>query len=334
MNNKIILVRSSRELVKQGLVGYAWEKVDFSQYSITKDLFEKGFKDINVGRKRKQIKYFFELTEGDIVVVPVSGAIAIGIVKAEKKIYIPNSEIAFSANRIKVDFFQDDKGIVYVPRGEIATNLERRLKIRMSVASLESFRSDIEKIVSKLETKEIYTWNSDMLEKEENAKNNFINELDERLRTEKGLGIAAGGYGLEKLIRDIFEVKGYEAFIPSKNDRPAGEDVDIVAHKEGEFGSKGEKYLIQVKHHRGNTGRTGLVQLIACKDDEENDEYCYKKILITTAKVADELKKEAELHNIIVVEGRQLSEWLFENLDLLSKVTLLKLGISNTPSLL
>lgn len=336
MGNKVILVRSSRELVEKGYVGYGWENVEFRKYSSSKDLLEQGFKNrgIKYGRKKKQIKRFFDLEQGDIVAIPVSGAVAIGVVSGEKD-YQVGSKIPLSANRVKVDFFKDGNNkIMYIPRVELVTNLERRLKIRMSVANLESFREEIEKMVSLLSNQEIYTWDSDMQKREENAKKDFINKLEERLRTEKGLGLAAGGYGLEKLIKEIFELKGYGAEIPSKNDRPAGEDVDVVATKEGELGSKGDKYLVQAKHHRGTTGREGLDQLIACKDEEEDDTYFYKKILITTAKVNKKLKKEAEDNNIIVVEGQQLAEWVFENLNLLSKTTLRRLGISEVPFLM
>jgi len=334
-NNKIMLVRSSKDLIKDGLIGYGWKNVDFSQYKTTKELFDVGFKGIDMGRKKIQIKNYFELKINDIVIVPVGGAIAVGIIEDETKIYDPNSSIPYSSNRIKVNFFKSESGqVLYVPRVEIATNLEQRLKIRKSIADLESFRNYIEKIASELQKKEIYTWDSDMQGKIEEAKNNLIKELIVRLRTANGLGLAAGGYGLEKLVREIFEVKGYTASIPAKNSRPVGEDVDVIAQKEGEFGSKGEKYLVQVKHHQGTTGGTGLDQLIACKDDEEDDEYYYKKILITTAKVNDDLKEKADLKSIIIVEGDQLAEIVYDMLDILPKETLLKLGISTIPSLI
>ena len=334
MNNNIILVRSSRKLIKKGLIGYGWKNVNFKNYSSVKDLFDEGFKGISIGRKRKQIKRFFTLTTGDLVVVPVSGAIAVGIVEGAKE-YEPNDEIPLSANRIKVNFYKKDNGdILYVPRVEIATNLERRLKIRASIANLEGFSDEIEKIALKLDKNEMYTWDSDMQQKEEDAKENFIKKLEQRLTTEEGMGLSSGGYGLELLIQEIFQAKGYGASIPSKNSRPAGEDVDIVAVKEGEFDAKGEKYLIQAKHHRGITGRVGLDQLIACKDDEDDNEYTYKKILMTTAKVSDNLKDEAKKEEIVIVEGEDLARWIYENLELLSKRTLRQLGISEVPFLI
>ena len=332
MDNKIIMVRSPRELVNDGVVGYGWD-VNFSQYNTSKDLLESGFKGKNIGRKTKQIKRFFDLKKDDIVVVPVSGAIAIGVVEGNKTFV--KSDIPMSSNRVKVNFYKNKEGkVIYVPRVELVTNLERRLKIRTSIADLESFRIEIEKIAKQLDQNEIYTWDGDMIAKEEEAKDIFIDNLEKRLRTEKGIGLAAGGYGLELLIKEIFEAKGYSASIPSKNSRKAGEDVDIIATKEGELGAKGEKYFIQAKHHRGTTGRTGLDQLVACKDDEDDNAYIYKKILMTTASVSEELKKEAIDEDVIIIEGIDLAKWVYDNITLLSKNTLMKLGISEVPTLL
>ena len=329
--NKIILVRSLIELVEKGYVGYGWRHIEFKKYDTVKELIEIGFKDTNYGRKRKQIQYFYELKKDDIVVVPVSGAIAIGIVEGTKE-YEPTTTLAMSENRVKVIFFRDENNnLMYIPRAELATNLARRLKIRTSIANLENFREDILIKIEGLKKKEILSWDSEIIKKEEDMKKIFIQKLEERLRTEKGLGLKAGGYGLELLVREIFETKGFEAIIPAKNDRLVGEDVDIIALKRGEFSSKGERYLIQVKHHRGTTSRKGLDQLITYKDDD-NGLYFDKKILITTAIVDESLKNEAKKKEILIIEGLELSEWIFESMSLLSSKTIRRLGISFIPS--
>jgi len=337
MNNRknIILVRSSKELIEDGFIGYGWNNIDFSAYQNKKDLFKEGFKGIDIGRKRKQIQMFYSLEKDDIVLVPVAGAVAIGIVEGTK-IYQKTSKIKNSSNRVKIDFFKNKKSeVLYIPRTQLGTDLERRLKIRTSIANLENWNSDITGMVSDLEKGNIPTWDSTMIDKEEKLKDKFIQELEERLRTEKGLGISAGGYGLEKLIKEIFQAKGYDSEIPSKQSRPVGEDVDIIARKEGEFiGEKGEIYLIQAKHHRGTTSRTGLEQLIKCEDDKNEDNYIYKKVLITTASVSDVVKREAKEKSIVIVEGKQLAIWVYENLEMLSSQTIRSLGIGLVPTLI
>jgi restriction system protein len=337
MESKIVLVRSSRELIEKGYVGYGWSSVEFRKYTTAKELIEDGFKSNNIpiGRKRKQIILFHSIKKGDIVVVPVGGAIAIGI-GTDNRDYEKEPTIPHSNNRIKVNFFKNKKGeVLYVPRTELVTNLERRLKIRMSIASLEDFRIEIENIKSDLEQGKIYTWDSEIMKKEEQAKKDFIESLEKRLRTEKGLGISAGGYGLEKLIREIFQAKGYDAHIPAKNNRPAGEDVDIIATKESEFGLTGEVYLVQSKHHRGSTNMHGLNQLINYDTkDYDKDTKIYKVLITTALKVVDGLEDKAKDECITVVKGEQLAKWVYDNLSFLSQKTLRKLGISEVPTLI
>ena len=114
--NQIVLVRSSRALVDQGYVGYGWEKVKFDEYSSPTELIENGFKSNNIpyGRKRKQIMLFHSIKKDDIVIVPVSGAIAIGLATNEK-VHEVSPKIIHSENRIKVEFFKNDKGdVLYV----------------------------------------------------------------------------------------------------------------------------------------------------------------------------------------------------------------------------
>ena len=338
MENKIVLVRSSRGLIEKGYVGYGWKAVEFNKYGTAKELIETGFKSNNIpiGRKRKQITLFHSIKEDDIVVVPVGGAIAIGTGTNDPKVYEVDPDIPYSNNRIKVNFFKNGKGeVLYVPRAELGTDLERRLKIRMSIATLEDFRTEIENIKLDLAQGTIYTWDSAMLKKEEEAKKNFIGGLEKRLRTEKGLGISAGGHGLEKLIKEIFQAKGYDAHIPAKNNRPVGEDVDIIATKESEFGSIGEVYLVQSKHHRGATNMHGLNQLINYDTKDYDDDTKIYKVLITTAlKVVDGLEDKAKSENIIVVKGEQLAKWVYDNLSFLSQKTLRKLGISEVHTLI
>jgi len=329
---KIVMVRSSSELVRGGYVGYGWNKVNFSEYDNETDLITNGFKDFDYGRLKKQIMLYHSIKIGDIIIVPVSGAIAVGKATNEK-IYIEKPPLPLSSNRIKVDFYKDKDGnVLYVPRVNLPTNFQRRLKIRTSIADLEGFRKEVEANIESLEKNEIFLFSDDVQNKQEELKQRFIEGLEKRLRSEKDLGIQAGGYGLENLIREIFDAKGYDAHIPAKNKRHGVEDVDIIATKNGEFGAKGEGYLIQAKHHRGETGHKGLEQLIHY-DINDND-YIYRKVLVTTAKVNDALKDEAKINDIIIIEGQELAEWIYENLDFLSLNSKLRLGVSQVPTLI
>jgi len=340
MAKNIILVRSAQELIEKDLVGYGWENVKFENYGDGKDLIKRGFKanGIDIGRKRKQIERYQNIKEGDIVVVPVNRAIAIGIATNNKD-YEENSTTPYSANRIIVNFFTKESKVIYVLRSALDMNFEQRLKIRTTIANLNDFDEEINQVIEQIKAGKNYKRGTVFANKEKKAKDNFIEEMLKRMRTGKGLGIAAGGSGLEELIKEIFQAKGYEAFIPPKNKKNSKNkhiaDVDIVAYKNGELSTKGELILIQAKHHKGTTSDHGVKQLEAMVDysfgkngEFSEDDYAVKKILITTA------KKDIKNNNSIqIINGQLFVEWLYENIDLLDKKTKEQLGVSEVPTL-
>ena len=339
MEKKIILVRSSQKLIEEDLVGYGWENVKFKEYTDGKDLIKNGFraKGIDFGRKRKQIERYQNIKNGDIIVVPINKAIAIGIA-TEEKYHEENSGVKYSANRIKVNFFKKDSKVIYISRSDLDTNFEQRLKIRTTIANLNDFEEEVGQIIEQIETGKDYEKSTIFANKEKKAKDKFIKEMLKRMRTGKGLSISAGGSGLEELIKEIFQSKGYNTFIPSKNKKNKKNkhiaDVDIVAYRNGELLSKGELILIQAKHHKGTTGNHGVKQLEAIVDysfgniEFSEDDYTVKKILITTA------QKENENNNSVhIINGQLFVEWLYDNIHLLSKKTKEQLGISEIPTI-
>ncbi len=331
---KIILVRSPRELINQNQIAYGWENIDFSSYKTANDLIEKGFKEqgYNLGRKTKQIKRYYNLEENDIVIVPVSGAIAIAIVEGTKS-YLKNPSEKYSNNRIKVKYLLDSEKNIFIPRKTLTTALQSRLKIRMSIASLNEFKDEINKHIASLDKGEIHTWAKEVEEKESKAIDLFKNELLKRLKDGKNIGISSGGYGLEKLVKKLLEINGYQARISAKNASSGIEDIDVVATKTNELTSDIEGLFIQVKHHKGRTNDWGIKQLIAYNISEEDYAF-HRKILITTADVNDTDKKFAQDNEIIIIEGNSLIDWIYDNIEKLDMATKVSLGITSRLSLI
>jgi len=328
-DQKVILVRSEKKLVKEGFVGYGWP-INFSEYETIEDLLKIGFKDRNRGRKTNQIKRFFALKKEDLVVVPVYGAIAIARVDGDKS-FVENPDIKFSDNRVKVSFLSDKKGNIFIPRKELSTALQSRLKIRQSISNLSDFSNEILKIVNKLDTGEMFTLAGETQEKEEKAKENFTKELSQRLKGGKLIKLEAGGYGLEKLIKELLEIKGYDARILGKNQSSDVSDIDIEARRFNELTQESEVLLVQAKHHSGCSNSKGVKQLTAHKVEEE-DGVVYRKILITTASIEGDVKYEAKSNGIITIDGNRLVELIYDEIDSFSSDMKMRLGIAVLPS--
>lgn len=324
-----VMVRSPN-LIKNSQIGYGWGNVDFSQFSATADLMEQGFKGVNVGRQTNQIKRYFNLKQGDYVVVPFSGTIAIAEVMGEKTHYPITEGIAFGENRVSVRYLKHKDGY-FIPRNNLSTALQNRLKIRMTICDLNEFSDELYKHIEAIKNDKLYTWSIEQELKIQQNTENFKSGLLSRLQSNKNINLQSGGIGLEQLIKEILEAKDYKAHIPAKNEKSGIQDVDIIATRLSEFSEKKEGIFIQVKHHDGTTGTHGIKQ-VAEYEINEDDYAQIDRVLITTADFKN--KDFAELHNITVLAGIDFVNWIYDNLDYLSKGSLSALGISSLPTLL
>lgn len=323
--SKILLIRTDKSIIQQGYVGIGWGRVDFSQYNDVNDLL----KDLgDVGKSRKNIKRFFNLKQGDIVLVPLHRSVGIGVVSGHKR-FSPEDRKIKGCNQISVDFFcSDETGkVIQIPRNELKQELASRLKIRQTIAELDDFSEEILGIIDGLKQKGGYQSNHVFSEHEEAQIEKFKHELLKAI-TSGNTWLSAGGKGLEKLIAELLKIEGYEAHIQATNQSSDIADVDIKAFKSDRFYTS--NLLIQAKHHSGVSSSHGLNQLIAYPNDDDDTQ----KWLITTANVSDETLQKAEAHQINVMQGADLVEWIYENLNQLSPATKQKLGIIEIPQLI
>ncbi len=324
-NSKVYLVRSPNKLIAENLAGYGWPQVNFSEAENTTGLMALfADKGINPGRQRNQIKRFFSIQEGDIVVVPLHRAAAFGIATG-KRSYAKG--VGYGENRIGVEYFRhEDSSVVRVPRSELPEALSTRLKIRMSVVSLAEFKDDIVRIINQIKNSGAARFDSHIQQLEADALTSLREQLLNNIRAGK-THLESGGIGLEKLVAELLNTEGYAAKILAKTAFEGSADADIEAFREDRFTSN--KLLIQVKHHAGNTGQHALRQL-----QQLDDEDGLQKWLITTGDVQQELVEEAEGQGIGVMDGERFAEWIVERAGQLSQATLNRLGLSTGPSLL
>lgn len=324
-NSKVYLVRSPSKLIGENLAGYGWSQVNFSEAEDTPSLMELfSDKGINPGRQRNQIKRFFSIQEGNLVVVPLHRAAAFGIATGERSYA---TGVSYGENRIGVEYFRHEDGsVVRVPRSELPEALSTRLKIRMSVVSLDEFKDDIIRIINQIKDNGGVRFDSYIQQLEAEGLANLREQLLHNIRTGK-TNLASGGIGLEKLVAELLRSEGYVAKVQAKTACDGNADVDIEAFRNDRFTSN--KLLIQVKHHRGNTGYQALRQLQPLDNDDDTQRW-----IITTGEVRQELVEEAEGDGIGVMDGERFVDWIVERADHLSQATLNRLGLSTGLSLL
>ena len=322
---KYILVRTPKTLIEQGKIGIGWSKVDFSQFTTADDLIRE-LKSVHpkFSRVRKQVKRFFNLKQGDVIVVPGYKSILLAIVSGEKT-FDPDFDEGHGANQISVNYLKQANGkSLRIARSDLTEGLERRLRIRQTVADLKDFSNELDKFVAQ---KDSFSLENEYLQVFATEQEVFKDELIKRLRHGK-TRLKAGGYGLEKLIKELLQLEGYtDVEILSKNNQAGVADVDIIAKSSSN--PFAPTLLIQAKHHRGESNAHAIKQLMAY--DYEDDSNA-QRWMITTANINDETKKEAETQGVNVMLGDEFAEWLFEHLERLSDDTKVSLGVGMSPT--
>lgn len=314
--------------ISDNYINVGWGKVNLTNYitnfeAITEqicNIYLRNSSAISIGKTLNQIKRFIDIKKDDVIVVPYGNSIKIATVK--NKLY-KNTEFG---NIIEVDFNKDKNGnIQSISRTDLTEKLQRRLRVRgCTIANYQEFAEEIIRVSST----DNYSYTSDVEVQIEKDIRQFKTNLLKRIR-EGETHLQGGGVGLEKLIQELLEIDGYDKVkIIAKNKYEGMADADIIAHKSDIL--IGDTFtLIQVKHHNGITDKHGIEQLIKINNGEE---YYYDyKVLITSAELTDETKHYADENDIKVIQGNDLIDWIYDDLDKLSQTTRVKLGVSVVP---
>lgn len=321
--SRVLLVRSPAALSHLHQIGYGWSQMNFSDYASADELIG-AFRErtIDIGRKENQIRRFFNIQPGDLIVVPVNRAILLARATGQKSFC---QDVGYGENRIGAEFLRNPDGsLKRVPRNDLSNALETRLKIRMAIAPLDEFSDELERLYSTLEK----GGHSSISSHYEAQNNDLVAEAKSELlkRIQKGgTYLASGGEGFERLVMELLELEGYSVHRPSKRYYAGIADADIEAYRQDRFIQT--KLLLQVKHHQGTTDAHGIKQLAAIEEEGA------QRWLITSALIEEQTKTYAESHDVQVMDGVEFVDWLFEQAHHLKLTTRSRLGLSDAPVL-
>lgn len=273
------------------------------------------------GRKIKEIIRFKNIKKGDYILVPHWNNIWLAVA-SDEFVYDESSKKCDLANQLKVEFLKDKNGNNRcVARHQLSERLSRRLHLRgATVLELYDFKDEIEKIFNDDE----YSVSKTAAEREYQLTKKFKHKLLENI-CKGNVYLKSGGIGLEELVCELFECEKYEAQVLSKRTFKNYGDADVRAISKFQI-----NILAQVKHHNGYTGVWGIEQLKEIKRNGEYEGYD-KLMLITSGIVNDNVKQEADKYGIMIMDGEQLVDWIYENINELSAETKARLKISIAP---
>jgi restriction system protein len=258
--------------------------------------------------------------------------VAIGTATGEQ-LYDPKYYNEDRSNQHRVEFYRDSVGeVCLIPRANLSEALQRRLKIRITIANLNEFHSELDALVANFKEGKTYSWIAEIQRKEEDLEKEIKAQLLNHIRQGR-TGLASGGIGLEQLVKELLKIDGFTAEILGKRAFPGDGDADIKASKTVMLRAT-DDFLIQVKHHDGTTGLWGQQQLMEIKKLQPEEFRDCKLALVTSGDVLDKDKDFAMDNDITILDGRDLVEWIFVSMEKLSPDTKRRLGISVVPRII
>lgn len=326
------LVRSCRQIpLKDQVVGVGWDDMNFTDFPDAESLLQNMWdNDWDIGRNNNTIRRFFNISIGDLVVVPWWGTIAIGQALGERH-YDETYYEKMGANQQRVRFPLDEDGNVrMIARTDLSEAFQRRLKTQWTVTNLWEFSEEIEEQFNALDNGQKASYGLAVESKQAELLESFKVQLLQNIQAGK-TGLQTGGLGMENLVGELLRCDGFEVTQLSKQHFGSSiADADLLASRTNAL--RTDDFLIQVKHHGGRTGSHGIHQLIAIEEDfpEYNQ---HQLVFVTSGSLEKEEQTLAAKHDIITKDGSELIDWIIEALPKLDREIQAQLGILNVPQI-
>ena len=145
-------------LEQKSVVGVGYSDVNFSSSSDASALLEKlmpivmnwGWAPQNRGRKMSEVRRFKNLMAGDRILVPCGSGVWLATATDEQIFDTQAGKDFDLANLRKVVYLKDAQNrSVWIPRGELSTGLQSRLRMRGSTCvDLGAYRDDKAPIIN------------------------------------------------------------------------------------------------------------------------------------------------------------------------------------------
>jgi len=317
--------------VEKSIVGIGWSDHIFADMADAEEVITAIDEDYGIRRWGNQIRRFFQIQEGDTIVVPLPYSVAIG--KATGPIFADKSFYSTDeVNQRRVVFPTDPEGkVITIPRNDFSEAFQRRIRVRgMTVNDLTEFSIEIVRALEAAEMGTDFSWSYLIGEEVAKKQEAFKVELLSNIQSGK-TNLQTGGIGLEHLVKELLHLEGYQAEVMSKQAMAGFADADVKASRTDRCASV--DILVQVKHHEGYSGDYGINQLLEIRKQADSTYSAHDLVFLTSASVTDDLLDNAAKEGIIVIDGEGLVEWIAEKIDQLPTETKQALGICEVPTI-
>lgn len=320
---------------RNNVVAVGWSDVDFTAYESADTLVQAVMDDYYddgttapqvVGKRNNEVRRFKGIRKGDHIIVPYLNSVRLAIACGEERFSLSDGESRDLANQHVVSFVRDDDGDYRtIPREQLSEGLQRRLRVRgTTIADLSEFAEEV---------KELFRGQAYMstIARVQNEQESMFKSKLLRILQDGTSALRAGGIGLEDLVEELLQADGYITKVQAKNRFPDIADADIEATRDDHVTST--KLLVQVKHHSGESGEWGGIQLARIMEVQSDLFAEYRLVLVTSGDASGELRDLCDTKDITLITGTQLVDWIADQLESIKPKMRSALRISNVPQI-
>jgi predicted Mrr-cat superfamily restriction endonuclease len=255
---------------------------------------------------------FCYIQEGDLIIMPNYGGIAIGIAKQKQL----RDDLDWK-DTLNVEWLTK-----WYPRKDLSSKFQSRLKFRGTFLNLADLKSEIETLIS-----------SDFVSLRESYNQKIEKEREENIKKiaqhiNKRADIFFQDVEFEKFILELFKLN-YNGFEGFKNDQrqEAVDGKDLCLTYAIDELDLFVELNIQVKQHTNNASFGGVFQIKKSQNDDTNT--LSRNVLVTSGNVDDSFKIKAMEHNVYVYGSEDIAKMILDNFSDISPNYLQKLKIVN-----
>lgn len=254
-------------------------------------------------------RFLFDIKEGDVVIIPVSGAFHVGEVVSDS-FFNDDPQIGDSNWQRRVRW--RNRAQASIRRSFVSNAFQRRLRARQTCVQASEFVEEAEEAL-------VRTAPLSLVSELKDSAGSYVAEVVDKL---------VGNRALERLVMVLIQASGFNAEILPRRQRHEG-DIDVLATKPlpAPAGALGGDSVIsvgyQVKRHEGETDAHGLEQISAAVESGAAD----YGVLVTSAEnfspgvlekvegISDGTGEdliEDRYRRIWLISRDQLAEWILD----------------------
>lgn len=266
----------------------------------------------NPEASKMAIKFTY-IKENDIIVMPVSGGIAIGKAKEKK-------------HRRDLDW-QDTITVEWLtkfyPRKDLSSAFQSSLKYRGTFLNLNRYKSELRELIDN----EFHNLDSRFQNIEEKRKAETIEEIAKHLNSNKNLSFQDREF--EYFVMHLLELQ-YEGLKGQINNQKqeARDGKDLTMSIDFDDFDVNVSFNVQVKQHEGEANKDSLFQI---SKSDDSDPYT-RNVVVTTGRLTPEIREVADKKKkkIILFGPEEIASMIFENFENIDEKYYAKLNMTRT----